>query len=87
VAGWLPDVELGGDELDDQGLWEAAVAASPTLVDRGRPAIAIAGRAIRNTDPTPIAACPSGIVRRWRPQIWPRGFWGSRPRRWPREST
>jgi hypothetical protein len=32
------------------------VAASPTLVDRGRQAIAIAERAIRNADPTPIAA-------------------------------
>jgi hypothetical protein len=29
AAGWLPDVELVGDELDDHGLWEAAVAASP----------------------------------------------------------
>ena len=31
AAGWLPDVELlaDGGELDDQGLWEAAVAASP----------------------------------------------------------
>jgi len=56
VAGWLPDVELAGDELDDEGLWEAAIAASPTLLDRGRQAIAIAERAIRNTDPTPIAA-------------------------------
>jgi hypothetical protein len=37
VAGWLPDVELDGDELlaDDQELWEAAVVASPrSLVDR-----------------------------------------------------
>ena len=37
VAGWLPDVELDGDELlaDDQELWEAAIAASPrSLVDR-----------------------------------------------------
>ena len=60
AAGWLPDVELLADgdckELDDHGLWEAAVAASPTLVDRGRQAIAIAERAIRNMDPTPIAA-------------------------------
>jgi hypothetical protein len=32
------------------------VAASPTLVDRGRQAIAIAERVIRNADPTPIAA-------------------------------
>ena len=34
AAGWLPDVELlaDGDELDDQGLWEAAVAASPAPV-------------------------------------------------------
>jgi hypothetical protein len=24
AAGWLPDVELDGDELDDQGLWKAA---------------------------------------------------------------
>src|SRR5918993_2482672 len=34
TAGWLPDVELlaDGDELDDQGLWEAAVAASPAPV-------------------------------------------------------
>jgi hypothetical protein len=55
VAGWLPDVELDGDELDDEGLWEAAVAASPTILDRGRQVIAIAERAIRNTDPTPIA--------------------------------
>src|SRR5215207_2199043 len=29
VAGWLPDVELAGDELDDHGMWEAAVAAAP----------------------------------------------------------
>jgi hypothetical protein len=29
VAGWLPDVDLLGDELDDQELWEAAVAAFP----------------------------------------------------------
>jgi hypothetical protein len=56
AAGWLPDVELDGDELDDEGLWEAAVAASPTILDRGRQVIAIAERAIRNTDPTPIAA-------------------------------
>jgi hypothetical protein len=28
AAGWLPDVELVGNELDDQGLWDAAVAAS-----------------------------------------------------------
>ena len=45
-----------GDELDDEGLWEAAVAASPTILDRGRQAIAIAERAIRNTDPRPITA-------------------------------
>jgi hypothetical protein len=56
AAGWLPDVELVGDELDDQELWEAAVAASPTLVDRGRQMIAIAERTVRNADPTPIAA-------------------------------
>jgi hypothetical protein len=56
AAGWLPDVELDGDELDDEGLWEAAVAASPTILDRGRQAIAIAERAIRNTDPRPITA-------------------------------
>ena len=30
AAGWLPDAELDGDELDDHGLWETAVAASPT---------------------------------------------------------
>ena len=56
AAGWLPDVECAADELDDEGLWEAAIAASPTLVDRGRQAIAIAERAIRNTDPRPITA-------------------------------
>jgi hypothetical protein len=32
------------------------VAASPTILDRGRQAIAITERAIRNTAPTPIAA-------------------------------
>jgi hypothetical protein len=34
AAGWLPDVELlaDGEELDDQDLWEAAVAASPAPV-------------------------------------------------------
>jgi hypothetical protein len=30
AAGWLPDVELDGDDLDDQDMWEAAVAASST---------------------------------------------------------
>src|SRR5215213_1170122 len=32
AAGWLPDVELDGDfqELDDQEMWEAAVAIVPS---------------------------------------------------------
>jgi hypothetical protein len=38
--------------------WRNTVTASPTLVDRGRQAIATAERAIRNTEPTPIAAMP-----------------------------
>ena len=40
--------------IDDHDMWEAAIAASPTLVDRGRQVIAIAERAIRNSDPNPI---------------------------------
>jgi hypothetical protein len=36
AAGWLPDVPLDGDELDDHGVWEAAVDATPTsLMSRG----------------------------------------------------
>ena len=30
AAGWLPDVPLDGDDLDDHGMWEAAVARSPS---------------------------------------------------------
>ena len=40
AAGWLPDVELDGDELDDQELWEAATAAhaAPTPIALMSPA-------------------------------------------------
>jgi hypothetical protein len=38
AAGWLPDVELDGDELDDQGLWEAAVAIAPSHLGSPSPA-------------------------------------------------
>jgi hypothetical protein len=51
IAGWLPDVELDGDELlaDDHGLWEAAVAADPiALTSRAdRRAAAAADLAVR----------------------------------------
>jgi hypothetical protein len=56
IAGWLPDVELDGDELDDQGLWEAAVEAAPepavpvSMLSRGdRRAAAAADLAVRQS--------------------------------------
>jgi hypothetical protein len=33
AAGWLSDLELDGDELDDEAMWEAAVAVSHSDID------------------------------------------------------